>query len=136
MKNILINLTLAILIVAAITGGITGMASIFHIRNLGHRLDALEQPAVIATMGDAAALPAKTIPLSLHPIGTDCVIVSVVPEHKGWLLERLHANGSVVRIFESDVLNECQFQVDLSARIGQDDWDALFALPALLEERK
>lgn len=104
---------------------------------MNKQISALEQrpySVTVTTPDGTPALPAKTVPLTLFPIGKDYIIMSVVSEHTDWLLEQINANGSVNRIYENEVLNECQFQVYLSDRVGQDDWDALFALPEKLKE--
>lgn len=126
MRDFRIASVIAVVITAAIIGGITGIAIV-----------ALEQrpySVTVTTPDGTPALPAQTVPLTLFPMGKDYIIMSVVSEHTDWLLEQINANGSVNRIYENEVLNECQFQVYLSDRVGQDDWDALFALPEKLRE--
>lgn len=93
-------------------------------------------------------LPEHTQRLTVHGADTNgrapnMLVISVAPEHKDWLVTQLTTNKGVSRFNDistskSDgvisVIHDYRYNVYLTDRIGQDDFDALVDLPHRLDE--
>ena len=106
------NWIIALVIVAVIAGCVLIICNVVAVDDLEQRVSLLEKARAMAVINDilkepSGDLPEETLPLSLHPIGKDYVIVSVVPEYKDWLLAELNANKGVRRIFTNRDVIKC-----------------------------